>query len=92
MQYGTTAISYLAPKTWSFVHKTIRNSKSEDSFKPNKRKWKPECPCRSCKTYLNNAGGFFGLTLLSEDLIKKTRFEIMVKLLSRGAFRAYSHF
>ena len=35
----------------------LKNKESADSFKTAIKRWKPEsCPCRLCKTYLQNIG------------------------------------
>ena len=56
VKYGTETISYLAPKIWSIVPQTIKESTSIYSFKTKIRKWKPDCPCRLCKRYLQHVG------------------------------------
>ena len=56
VKYGTEAISYLAPKLWSLVPEAIKSSNSLDAFKSKTRQWKPDCPCRLCKTYLQRIG------------------------------------
>ena len=56
VRYETETVSYMAPKIWSKVPETIKMSSSLDSFKPKIRKWKPECDCRLCTTYLRHAG------------------------------------
>ena len=43
VRYGTETVSYMAPKIWSKVPKTIEMSSSLESFKTKIRKWKPEC-------------------------------------------------
>ena len=54
VKYSTETISYLAPKIWSIVPQTIKESTSIHSFKTKIRKWKPDCPCRLCKRYLQH--------------------------------------
>ena len=45
--HGSKSISYLGPK----------NANSLETFKSEIKKWKPEnCPCRLCKSYLQNVG------------------------------------
>ena len=56
VRYGTETISYIAPKIWSLVPETIKNCDSLKSFKQKIRKWKPDCPCRLCKIYLQHVG------------------------------------
>ena len=41
VETGTETISYLAPKIWSIVTQTIKESTSIHSFKTKIRKWKP---------------------------------------------------
>ena len=48
--YGTESVSFMAPKIWSIVPQELKNSQSLYSFKKGIRKWKPNCPCRLCKT------------------------------------------
>ena len=54
MKYGAEGISCLVPKILSIVPEIINHSDSVESFKLGKLKWKPECPCRLCKTYLKH--------------------------------------
>ena len=56
VKYETETLSYLAPKIWSLVPNAIKSSKSLDVFKSNIRQWKPDCPCRLCKNYLQHVG------------------------------------
>ena len=53
VRYGTETISYMAPKIWTRVSETIKNCDILKSFKQNIRKWKPDCPCRLCKSIYN---------------------------------------
>ena len=50
--YGTDSVSFMAPKIWSIMPQELKNSQSLYSFKKGIRKWKPNCLCRLCKTYL----------------------------------------
>ena len=52
VRYATKTVSYMAPKIWSKVPKTIKMSSSLESFKTKIRKGKPECDCPLCTTYL----------------------------------------
>ena len=54
VRYGTETISYIAPNIWSIVPEAITNCDSLKSFKHKIRKWKPDCPCRLCKIYLQH--------------------------------------
>ena len=56
VKYGTETVSYMAPKIWSKVPATIKMRSSFGSFKSKIRKWKPECDCRLCTTYLHHVG------------------------------------
>ena len=56
VRYGTETVSYMAPKIWSKVPETIKMSSPLESFKTKVRKWKPECDCRLCTTYLHLVG------------------------------------
>ena len=54
--YGTESVSFMAPKIWSIVYQELKNSQSLYFFKKGIKKWKPNCPCRLCKTYLQHGG------------------------------------
>ena len=56
LRYGTETISYIAPKIWTLVPETTKNCDSLKSFKQKIGKWKPDCPCRLCKAYLQHVG------------------------------------
>ena len=54
---GTESVSFMAPKIWSMRPQESKNSQSLYSFKKKSiRKWKLNCPCRLCKTYLEHVG------------------------------------
>ena len=91
VKYGTKTIPYLTPKVWSIVPETIKNSKSLESFKLKIRNWKPECPCRLCKTYLKHVrfiwpSTFFKIFFLFLSLLKVLHFcfKLVIKCLSRS--------
>ena len=52
VKYGTETISFLAPK----VPEKMKESSCLEAFKSKIRKWKPDCSCRLCKTYLQHVG------------------------------------
>ena len=54
VRYGTETVSYIAPKIWSKVPETIKMSSLLKSSKTKIRKWRPECDCRLCTTYLHH--------------------------------------
>ena len=55
--YGTETISVLAPKLWIILPDVYRNSTSLKEFKSKVKNWVPlNCPCRLCKTYIQNVG------------------------------------
>ena len=56
LTHGTESASFMAPKIWSIVPQELENYQSPYSFKRGIRKWKPNCPCRLCKTYLKHVG------------------------------------
>ena len=57
VHFGTETISYLAPKIWQLIPEDIKNCKTLNSFKQQIQIWIPsECPCRLCKTYVENLG------------------------------------
>ena len=56
VRYGTETVSYIGSKIWSKVPETIKMSSSLKSFKTKIRKWKLECDCCLCATYLHHVG------------------------------------
>ena len=54
--YGTESVSFMTPKIWSIVPQELKNPQSLYSLKKGIRKWKSNCPCRLCKTYLQHVG------------------------------------
>ena len=57
VSYGTESLTFLAPKIWAIIPYEIKIVTSLDEFKRKIRQWKPiNCPCRLCKTYVNNLG------------------------------------
>ena len=57
VHHGTETITYIGPKIWVLVPKSIKQSKSISEFKQSIRSWKPVgCTCRICKTYIANIG------------------------------------
>ena len=54
--YGTESVSFMASKIWPIVPQELKNSQFPYSFKKGIRKWKPNCPCWLCKTYLQHVG------------------------------------
>ena len=57
VRYDTETIYFLSPKIWSLIPQNIKGSGSLPCFKKKKiRKWKPNCPCRLCKTFLQHVG------------------------------------
>ena len=54
---GTESLSFLGPKIWDLVPTEIKESESLEAFKVRIRKWIPsECPCRLCRTYIQQVG------------------------------------
>ena len=57
VNFGFEIIRYLGPKIWDSLPQSLKNKESVDSFKTAIKTWKPDrCPCRICKTYLQNIG------------------------------------
>ena len=54
VKYGTETLSFLAPKVWALVPEKLKECSCLEAFKSKIRKWKPDCPCRLCKTYLQH--------------------------------------
>ena len=54
---GTEIISSLAPKIWELLPSDIRSANSLEIFKEKIKFWtRDKCPCRLCKTYIDNVG------------------------------------
>ena len=57
VNHGLESVRFLGPKIWESLPNDLKNKESADSFKTAIERWKPEsCPCRFCKTYLQNIG------------------------------------
>ena len=57
VNYGLESIRFLGPKIWETLPDNLKNKESIESFNMAINEWKPEsCPCRLCKTYLQNIG------------------------------------
>ena len=57
VNHGLESVRFLGPKLWKSLPNDLKNKESVDSFKTAIKRWKPEsCPCRLCKTYLQNMG------------------------------------
>ena len=55
--FGVESISALGAKIWALVPENLRQSTSLNSFNQVIKKWNPSnCPCRLCKTYVQNVG------------------------------------
>ena len=55
--HGTESLSFLGPKIWELVPKDLKQSKSLQIFKNKIKRWEVlDCPCRLCRTYLQNIG------------------------------------
>ena len=55
--YGTETIPVLEPKLWIILPDDYKNSTSPEEFKTKIKNWVPlNCPCRLCKTYIQNGG------------------------------------
>ena len=60
VRYGTETISFLDPKIWEIVPTECKTSCSIHEFKCKIKQWIPtDCPCRLCKTYINQPGWLF---------------------------------
>ena len=52
---GLESIRFLGPKIQESLPDNLKNKEPIESFKMAIKEWKPEsCPCRLCKTYLQN--------------------------------------
>ena len=57
VQFGSESTVYLGAKIWELIPENIKSFEPVDIFKSKIKKWVPEiCPCRLCRTYVNQAG------------------------------------
>ena len=55
--FGVESMLTLGVKFWALVPENLRQPTSLKSFKQGIKKWNPiNCPCRLCKTYVQNVG------------------------------------
>ena len=55
--HGTESLSFLGPKIWDLVPLELKQLESLEVFKLKIKKWIPfECPCRFCRTYMQQVG------------------------------------
>ena len=55
------SIRYFGAVIWNAIPFNIKTATSLNAFKNRIKSWKPECPCRLCKTYLQGEG-FINIT------------------------------
>ena len=57
VQFESESTVYLGAKIWELIPENIKSSESVHIFKNKIKKWVPEiCPCRLCKTCVNQVG------------------------------------
>ncbi len=56
VSWGTEALYHLGPKIWRIIPITLKKLPSLAKFEKAIRLWKPDCPCRMCKLYVNGVG------------------------------------
>ena len=55
--HDNESLSLLSPKIWDLVPVEFKQSDSLDSFRLKIKNWVAlECPCRKCKTYIQQVG------------------------------------
>ena len=55
--FGTESIMNLGAKLWNMVPENTKSSESLNVFKSKIKYWTPNhCPCRICKTYIDQVG------------------------------------
>ena len=55
--HGTESLSFLCPKIWDLVPLELKQLEYLEAFKLKIKKWIPsECPCRLCRTYIQQVG------------------------------------
>ena len=57
VHYGLETLKYRSPQLWSLLTENIKEVESHETFKREVKNWIcDDCPCRLCKTYLQNIG------------------------------------
>ena len=57
IKMGPETITYRAPQLWNLVPIEIKDAPSLSTFKEKIKSWYCDnCPCRLCRTYLDNVG------------------------------------
>ena len=57
VHYGCNSLSFLGSKIWDKLPSYYKNAESLNVFKNRIKMWKTtDCPCRLCKTYVQNVG------------------------------------
>ena len=55
--HGQASIRYLGPLIWQLLPSEFKDLNTVSASKAAIRNWKPsKCPCRLCKTYIENVG------------------------------------
>ena len=71
--HDTESLSFLGPKIWDLVPVELKQSETLYSFKLKIRNWESsECPCRICKTYIQQVGfrkAVWSLMFIAIDII-----------------------
>ena len=53
---GKNSIRYFGAVIWNAIPLSIKTASSLNAFKERIKFWKPDCPCRLCKTFLQGVG------------------------------------
>ena len=57
VRHGTESLSFLGPKIWDIIPENMKQSETVEMFKTKIKRWIPvECPCKLCKSYVQNLG------------------------------------
>lgn len=57
--YGTETVAHIGPKVWNLLPNRFKLSTTVEEFKIKVKMWIPKnCPCRSCKNYLQRTRWF----------------------------------
>ena len=55
-KFSINSLKFFATKVWEIVPFEIKNSDNVEVLKSKIRKWKPNCSCYLCRTYIHNLG------------------------------------
>ena len=56
VNHGICSLKFFAAKVWDMVPTDLKSINSIEVFKNKVKKWKAQCSCKLCATYVNGVG------------------------------------